>query len=659
MNEVLPPIILDIISLIKNNNLRESVNLITRSIEIDPRNLDYLFNIGVDYAECGKINDAITIFDCLQLCRIYDSRISYSLGYLHALKHDYQKALLNFHDAFKINPNDLATLINYASTLHELKKFDDALIFFDKALRLDPNSAQALTNKGVTLLELKLYDEALAHHDKALGIERQNHIIWANKASLFKQLKQYEQSANCYLKAAELCIDESYFIGEAHHQMMLTCDWTNYEYITNLIFNRISLHNKTAEPFGLQGIANSEDLLQKCAEIYSNDKYPELGSLAKNSKYKHKKIRIGYLCGEFREHATSILMTRIWELHDKERFKIFAFDSGYNDNSEYRKRICSAFDDILDISQLSDLDAANLIQSNEIDILINLNGFFGYERMGVFSYKPSPIQVNFLGFPGTLGASYIDYIIADNTVIPEGSRKYYTEKIICLPNTYQANDNLRKISDRVFSRSQLGLPGDAFVFACFNNSYKITPLIFDSWMRILGSVQGSVLWLITDTSIAKNNLIKEAAARGIDASRLIFAERLPISEHLARHDLADLFLDTLPYNAHTTCSDALWAGLPVLTLMGDTFPGRVSSSLLRAVGLSELITNTQNEYEVMAIELATNPKKLLAIREKLVKNYLVTPLFDSALFTKNLESAYFKMHAQYQAGLRPEHIFIT
>ena len=440
--------------------------------------------------------------------------------------------------------------------------------------------------------------------------------------------------------------------------MMLECDWTNYEKNINEIFHLVDERRKGAEPFGFQGIADTEELLKKCAEVYSNDKFPALDHLSEFIQYKHHKIRIGYLCGEFREQATSILMTRVWELHDKSNFEIFAFDNGWDDGSDYRQRIEKTFTKIFDISDTSDLEVAKLIQANEIDILVNMNGFFGAERQLVFSYKPAPIQVNYLGFPGTIGIDYIDYIIADKVVIPEGSRKHYIEKLAYLPNSYQANDDKRKISDSKFSRVQLGIPEDAFVFACFNNNYKITPAIFDSWMRILSHTPGSVLWLLADNPKAMDNLIREAAARGIDCLRLIFANRLPISEHLARHGLADLFLDTLPYNAHTTCSDALWAGLPVLTLMGHTFPGRVAASLLSAVGLSELIANTQEEYVSLAIELATNRKKLDGIRERLAKNRLTAPLFNSTLFAKNLETVYIKMYERHLEGLLPECINI-
>ena len=440
--------------------------------------------------------------------------------------------------------------------------------------------------------------------------------------------------------------------------MMLGCDWTNYEKYVDEIFHLVEEDRMGAEPFGFQGIANSEGLLKKCAELYSNHKFPTVGNFSKLSQFKHHKIRIGYLCGEFYNQATSILMTRAWELHDKSKFEIFAFDNGLDDGSEYRQRIKKAFASILDISNISDFEAVKIIQENEIDILVNLNGFFGNQRQGIFSYKPAPIQVNYLGFPGTIGIGYMDYIIADKVVIPEDSKIYYAEKIVYLPNSYQANDNLRKISNKQFSRAQFGLPRDAFVFACFNHTYKITPAMFDSWMRILSLTRDSVLWLLVDNLIARENLIKEAVIRGIESSRLVFADRLPNSEHLGRHNLADLFLDTLPYNAHTTCSDSLWAGLPVLTLMGHTFPGRVSASLLSALGLPELITKTHEEYEALAIELAMNPHNLEEIKFKLANNRLNFPLFDTPLFIKNLEAAYIKMHERYLVGLPPECINI-
>ena len=423
--------------------------------------------------------------------------------------------------------------------------------------------------------------------------------------------------------------------------------------------SEVNAGKRSTKPFGYQGISDSEQSLRACAEIYATVKYPKSQVRMNHTRHpRHAKIRIGYLAGEFRHQATSILMASLFELHDKHRFELFAFDNGWDDGSKIRTRLEAAFDAIIDITRMSDLDAATLIHNKEIDILVNLNGYFGAARHGVFSYKPSPIQVNYLGFPGTIGSDAIDYLIADRIVIPEDSRQHYVEKIVYLPDSYQVNDPKRVIADTSYSRQALELPDNGFVFCCFNNNYKITPATFDGWMRILSQVPGSVLWLLQDNATAASNLRREAEARGVDAARVIFAKRMPLEEHLARHRAADLFLDSLPYNAHTTASDALWAGLPVLTCLGQTFPGRVGASLLHAIGLPELVTMTQAEYEALAVQLATQSERLDQIRQKLVRNRLTTPLFDVERFTRNIETAYTAMLERYQAGLVPEHIVL-
>ena len=652
---------LNALGLIKasQSNYREAADYLVRAARIAPNDALIQYNLAKALSDSGQDKDALAHHKKAVALAPNNPEAWLNYGITAFNLGRYEDAFVWYGDALSLKPDYPEALLNKGTTLRELKRYEEAIAFAEQALSINPNLAEAWSNKGLTLHELKRFDEAITHYDKALSLKPDYHEAWSNKGVALNELKKHSESAKCFQKALEFNAEDSYLLGQAHHQMMLGCNWADYEKNINEIFHLVNEGRKGAEPFGFQGIASSEELLKKCAEIYSNDNFPPLGDLSKFSQYKHSKIRIGYLCGEFRNQATSILMTRVWELHDKSKFEIFAFDNGWDDGSEYRHRIVGAFSNVFDISRLSDLDAAKLIQLNEIDILVNLNGFFGLGRQRIFSYKPAPIQVNYLGFPGTMGIKYMDYIIADKVVIPEESKIYYAEKLVYLPNSYQANDDMRKIADRKFSKVELGLPKDAFVFACFNNNYKITPTIFDSWMRILSHVEGSVLWLLADNPTTKDNLIKEALARGIDSSRLVFAERLPISEHLARHDLADLFLDTLPYNAHTTCSDALWAGLPVLTLMGHTFPGRVSSSLLSAIGLSELVTHTQEEYEALAIELALDSKKLADIQLKLARNRLTTPLFDTPLFTKNLETAYIKMVERYQADLEPGHITIN
>ena len=311
---------------------------------------------------------------------------------------------------------------------------------------------------------------------------------------------------------------------------------------------------------------------------------------------------------------------------------------------------------IVPIRDLSDEEAVAAIRNQGIDILVNLNGYFGDHRMRVFAQRPAPLQVNWLGFPGTLGAPYMDYILADPRVIPEADKAFFTEKVVWLPHCYQPNDRAKPIADAPESRAQHGLPASGFVFCCFNNSYKILPDTFTRWMRLLQAVPGSVLWLVDDNDLATANLRGEAQARGIHPARLVFAPRLPLPQHLARHRLADLFLDTLPYNAHTTASDALWAGLPVLTCRGNAFAGRVAASLLEAIGMPELIAEKPEDYEAMAVMLARQPEKLAALKQKLAVNRLTTPLFDTAQFTRDLEAAFTAMQARRRAGLAPDHI---
>jgi predicted O-linked N-acetylglucosamine transferase (SPINDLY family) len=348
----------------------------------------------------------------------------------------------------------------------------------------------------------------------------------------------------------------------------------------------------------------------------------------------------------------------MFECHDKSRFDVTAISLGPNDNSEMLQRLKASFEHFIDANTYSDDQLADLVTSSEVDILVDLMGFTLGSRTGVFARRVAPIQLNYLGYLGTMGAGYMDYIIADRVVIPETQYDFYAEKIVYLPNSFQPTDRQRPISDKKFTRAEVGLPQDGFVFCCFNTNYKITPDVYDIWMRILKQVPGSVLWLVAEGPTVERNLRNEAAARGVSGERLIFAQRMPLAEHQARLQLAGLFLDTLPYNAGATATDMLWSGLPVLTRIGDTFVGRMAASLLNAIHVPKLIATTPEAYEQMAIDLATHPEKLAAIKNKLAENRLTTPLFDTELFTKHIEAAYSAMHERYQAELSPDHIVI-
>jgi predicted O-linked N-acetylglucosamine transferase (SPINDLY family) len=371
------------------------------------------------------------------------------------------------------------------------------------------------------------------------------------------------------------------------------------------------------------------------------------------------KIRIGYFSADFYDHPVAALMAETFEAHDRSRYEVTAFSFGLDTQDGMRRRMERAFDRFLDVRGKSDQDIALLARSVGIDIAVDLAGYTGGSRTGIFALRAAPIQVNYLGYPGTMGAEYMDYLIGDRTVVPEAQQRHYTEKIVYLPHSYLPHDSSRTISETVFTREELGLPPTGFVFCCFNNSYKITPSTFDSWMRILSQVENSVLWLSQNNPTAASNLRREAARRGVNAERLIFANRMAsLTDHLARHRVADLFLDTLPYNAHATAIDALWAGLPVLTCVGEGFAARVAASLLTAIELPELITSTAEQYEELAVQLAANPQRLALIRQKLASNRLKTPLFDTRAFTRHLEAAYARIHERCQANLPPEHIYV-
>lgn len=640
-------------ALFKQKKYDQAFTFCNQALKIKPDSHEVFNNKGLIHHELRQYEKAIECFDKAISAMPDYSEAWLNKGFTLISVKRYYEAIEFIDQSIHLKPNFPLALIIKGNALLGLNNFQEAIRFYDQAITLNASVPGAFVNKGIALQAMCKHHEAIHCFDKAIQIDETFPEAWLNKGSSLNEIKNHELAAKCFFQSHKHNKDNFFSLGRAHHQMMLMCDWTNYKEITKEIFSKLNDGKEVAEPFALQGICDSEHLLRKCAEIFTRNQFPNQFFSYNKSKYSHKKIRLGYLCGEFRTQATSILMIGAWENHDKELFELYAFDNGLNDHSAMRTRIENAFSKIIDISNLSDEDAARLIQSSEIDILINLNGFYGRHRLGIFSYRPAPVQVNYLGFPGTIGTNYIDYLIADKVVIPEKSMDFYNENIIYLPNSYQANDDKREISERKFSRAELGLPEKGFVFACFNNNYKLSPSTFDSWAKILSSVDNSVLWILKDNPWVENNLPKELAIRGVNPSKLVFADRLSNADHLSRHAQADLFLDTWPYNAHTTASDALWSGLPVLTLMGNAFPGRVAASLLKAIDLPDLVAYSINEYELMAIELARNHEKLRSIKDRLVKNRLSSPLFNTKLFTRNLEAAYLGMHDFYQKDIAP------
>jgi predicted O-linked N-acetylglucosamine transferase (SPINDLY family) len=627
-----------------------------RAIEIKPDYTEAYSNRGNVLRELKCFEEALASYDrAIELKPDYAEAYS-NRGNVFNELNKCEEALINYDKAIELKPEYAEAYSNRGNVLKELKLFEEALSSYDRAIHFKPDSFDAHLQRGVVLKELKRFGDALVSYNIAIELKRDFTDAYYSRGVLFKELNLLEDALLNFQIVFSLNPNYPFIKGNLIHSMMYMNKWDSLYELLDSINNDVLEGKSSASPFGYQGICNSPKLLSQAAKIFSLVNFPS--QIKPIKKIKKNKIKIGYLCGEFRNQATSILMINLWESHNKNKFELIGFDNGWNDGSHIRDRIEKAFDKLINISGMSDLSVASLINDESIDILINLNCFFGLQRNKIFAYKPAPIQVNYLGFPGTLGVDYMDYIIADKTVIPVYSQEHYSEKIVYLPNSYQVNDTQREIADNLFTKEEMGLPKEGFVFCCFNNNYKITPHTFDGWVRILKGIEGSVLWLLEDNSNAGINLRKEAQARGLDPNRLVFAKRMKPPEHLARHKLADLFLDTFPYNGHTTASDALWAGLPVLTHMGESFASRVAASLLKAIEIPELITTTQAQFEVTAIELATNQAKLKDIKNKLDCNRLTTSLFDTSQFTKHIEEAYVQMYKRYQSDLPIDHIYI-
>jgi len=632
-----------------------------KSIKLDPGYAEAWSNKGNALSELERYDEAIAQYDKALILRPDYAEAWSNKGKAFTRLKRYDEALSSHEEALILRPDYAEAWSNKGLTLFELKRYDEALSSHEEALILRPDYAEAWSNKGLTLFELKRYEEALSSHEKAVALKPDHYQLWINKGVVLYELKQYDGVVSDYDKALSLRSNIDWFYGHLVHAKMKICDLSGYAGYRENIINKVLANEKITTPFAALPLTDSAFLHKKSSEIYAQDKYPfnsALGAIAKRSK--KEKIRIGYFSVDFRNHPVAFLTSELFEIHNRDRFEVFAFSlHKAPDGDEMSYRLRKGFDRFVDVENMSDLEIAKLAREFEIDIAIDLSGPTQHSRTGIFSYRAAPIQVNWLGYPGTIGAQFIDYIVADKTIIPESSQKFYIEKVVYLPDTYMVDDSKRVASSRIFTRDECGLPENAFIFCCFNSEFKFNPQLLDSWARIFLEVDKSVLWISENNKYFRVNITAEFEMRGIDPSRIIFAKRVELmADHLARYALADLFLDTYPYNAHTTAVDSLKAGVPILTLIGESFASRVATSLLRSIGLPELVTTTWAEYEALAIELATHPEGLGVIRERLVKNRLTTALFNTSLFAKNLESAYIKMYERYDADLQVDHIYI-
>lgn len=647
---------LHILGLVKasQGNKAEAVNFLKKAVRIDANDASLQYNLANALSEVGLDADSLPHYKkAIDLAPgNQDAYLNYGKSLSKLNRH--QEALVIYERATPINPLNTGLLLNKGIAYQNLGRLDDALKLTEEALAIHPVSLDALLNKGVLLKQMNRFDEALSTYDKALELNPQFADAWFNRANALNDLKRLEEASQSYQKALELNPNIPYLLGKAMHLQMRCGEWDAVDAKKALLWESIDAGNKAIVPFDLLGLTDSPDILFSATKIWSQDQYFGIPTYVASKPAKKERVRIGYFSADFGIHPVSFLSVELFELHDRSQFETFAFSFGNQSDNNMLNRIRDAFDHFIDVKDKTDQGIASLARELGIEIAVDLGGHTTNARTSVFAYRAAPIQINYLGYAGTMGTAFHDYIIADKTVLPESNQSFYTEKVAYLPNSYMVDDSKRVASPKEITRQEFGLPENTFIFCCFNNDFKLNEQVIHSWSNILLNTPNSVLWLSENNAFFKANLYSQLQGRGIDPARVIFAKRMEaMPDHLARLQLADLFLDTFPYNAHASAVDSLKAGTPVLTLLGNSFAARVAASLLKAIALPELITHSQAEYESLAIELATHPEKIDDLKKRLLLNSLTQPLFDTALYTKHIEAAFKQMYARHQAKLAP------
>ncbi len=647
----------------------------------EPAYADAYTSLGLIHAERGDMDEAIVCYRRALEHAPAQIQALNNLGNALAARGDHAQAEDCYQQALAAVPNEPDTCVNLGNLRSDQGRPAEAQACYEKALG-SPAEIDALTNLGKLSRQQGRYPEALSFLRRALGANRDGAGIMAEIAGTYRDAGDFEQAVAWYRKAVGIAPDDAAILRE-FGDALKTCarfdeaaqlygralelkpdgfaalggliyvkqqmsDWKGIEALwMRAQRDAITKPDSGITPFSILAQPTTPAEQLACARAWARAETAliagQRGQLGFEFEQRHarpEKLRIGYLSWDLHEHATSYLIAELFELHDRKRFEVFAYSYGPEDGSAIRARMHAAADGFIDIAELSHVSAARAIYENHIDILVDLKGYTQGARAQIMALRPAPVQVNWLGYPGTMGMEQIDAIIADPFILPEGAEADYSEKIVRLPDCYQINDRRREISANSMTRADCGLPSAGFVFCCFNQSYKILPDVFAAWMRALSAVPGSVLWLLETNPWAVENLRHAATSAGVAAERLIFAPRRPLSEHLARYRLADIALDTFPYTSHTTASDALWAGCPLVTCAGKTFASRVAGSILHAAGLPELVTDSIAEAERLAIALANAPADLAALRARLAANRDSCALFDSPRFVRNLEDAF-------------------
>ena len=666
----------------------ESLAGLDAALAVQPRNPLVLYNRGNILLDLKRYDEALSSYDRALAAKADFPEALNNRGDALRFLRRYDEALLSYERALAFKPHDVLALNNRAAVLLKLKRYEEAIASCDRALAANPKFANAFVNRGYALLEIGRTEDALASYAQALALRPDNAEALSGHGYALAKLKRLEEAVVSYSRALALAPDfvvalnnraEALLdlgrpdeaavdlerlvslnpryddaLGNVAYAKLMACDWSSYSDDLSRVESAAMSGERAAHPWVFLAISGSAEAQLKCAESYVRSKHPLSATpIQPDQNRSDDKIRIAYVSADFHRHATSSLAAGLFEAHDKSRFEITAISFGPERDDELSARLRGSFDRFIDVRRQSDHEVAQLIKQLGIDIAVDMKGYTTDSRPGIFALRPAPLQVSFLGYPGTLGAPTIDYLIADRIVIPDESQPFYAEKVVTLPDAYQPNDRKRRIAEATPTRAEVGLPHQGFVFCSFNNSFKITPPVFDVWMRLLRQVEGSVLWLLDANPAAVRNLRRSAEDRGVAPSRLVFAPRVSPEDHLARHRLADLFLDCLPCNAHTTASDALWAGLPLVTCLGSSFAGRVAASLLHAVGLPDLVAETLADYEALALRLASDESALVAIKARLAENRATFPLFDTDRYRRHIESAFETMWRRHRRGEGP------
>jgi protein O-GlcNAc transferase len=573
---------------------------------------------------------------------------------------NFAAAVASYQRALEIDPGYLPARYNLGLVLHQMHRLQEAEAQFRLVIEANPRDTEALCHLGTLLSARGDHAEAVRRFDDALQLAPADPILWMSLGQTHALAGALDQTLRCFETALRLKPDDPSIRGTLLYEMQRVCDWSRFDEFAGL--QRRSVReggNAEIAPFPFLSIPStaSEQLL--CARQFAQHQQRGMARprAVRSDRQAGSRLRIGYLSADFGEHPVGYLIAELFEMHDRDRFEILGYSLGKDDGGPTRARIVRAFDRFIDVSRMSGSEAAVRIREDGVDILVDLMGYTGGARVEIVALRPAPVQVNFLGYPGTMGADFIDYLVADRFLVPPGEERHYSEQLVLMPASYQSNDRKRPVAQTP-PRQELGLPEEAFVFCCFSQAYKVLPEVFGIWMRLLADMPGSVLWLLHTSPLAADNLRREANARGVAPGRLIFAPLQPLDRHLGRLKAADLFLDTFPYNAHTTASDALWVGVPLVTRAGETFASRVAGSLLSAVGLPELITHSAAEYHALALRLARDPRELNAVREKLLRNRGGAPLFDTPAFARNLEAAYLQMWEDRRSNAGPRPIML-